>query len=485
MMTTANFKNKNGLFMSMLLLLFASITFITGVCHEPWADEAQAWLIARDASVFEILSSISRIEGTTPLWYFILKGLMVFDFPYSGFFLLPWIFGVVGVGIFLFKSPFPNWVKVLFPFTYFVVFQYAVVARQYSIGMSLLFLIASLYEKRHEHPFWYAFVLCLFAFSSTPGLLISGSLYFFFLCETNFLKENKMKNWQACGGIFIFFALCLLIIFPDFQSYVMSIKITQIPVFEKVLICMPSFVAQGFFSHSVYVSLTNVYLFIMAVLFVGHYFYENKNGLCMVACLYIPLILFYSIIYYAKWHCGYLFLLFFFCMWIFYHPSKFENLKDNVWMGFLFVLLFVQSAWGVFCVLYDVKHSYNAGKQVAEIITPYVQAQKQIIGSSYWSVSVQPYFPANIYSNFERSFWQNKNGVKEKELMPFVSKTMPDVVIVHPLQIGNFGAYQEKAFVQKLKNSNAYDKKSVSAYMVTKGEPLEDHTIDIYIKKGL
>ena len=69
--------------------------------------------------------------------------------------------------------------------------------------------------------------------------------------------------------------------------------------------------------------------------------------------------------------------------------------------------------------------------------------------------------------------------------MPFVSKTMPDVVIVHPLQIGDFGAYQEKAFVQKLKNSNAYDKKSVSAYMVTKGEPLEDHTIDIYIKKGL
>ena len=35
-----------------IFLLFAILTFFIGLHHEPWADEAQAWLIARDCTIY-------------------------------------------------------------------------------------------------------------------------------------------------------------------------------------------------------------------------------------------------------------------------------------------------------------------------------------------------------------------------------------------------------------------------------------------------
>jgi len=36
--------------------------------HEPWADEAQSWLLARDASLYDLWTRLLHYEGTTGLW---------------------------------------------------------------------------------------------------------------------------------------------------------------------------------------------------------------------------------------------------------------------------------------------------------------------------------------------------------------------------------------------------------------------------------
>lgn len=38
-----------------VVLAFAVLAYIIGGVHEPWSDEAQAWLIARDASLYDLL----------------------------------------------------------------------------------------------------------------------------------------------------------------------------------------------------------------------------------------------------------------------------------------------------------------------------------------------------------------------------------------------------------------------------------------------
>ncbi|MDE5564974.1 MAG: hypothetical protein K2I93_07440, partial [Oscillospiraceae bacterium] len=45
------------------LLLYVLCTAVISVFHEPFFDEAQAWQIARSASVLEILFDIPHYEG--------------------------------------------------------------------------------------------------------------------------------------------------------------------------------------------------------------------------------------------------------------------------------------------------------------------------------------------------------------------------------------------------------------------------------------
>lgn len=41
--------------------------------HEPWFDEAQSWLIARDASFRDMLLVRPHYEGHPPLWWLMLS----------------------------------------------------------------------------------------------------------------------------------------------------------------------------------------------------------------------------------------------------------------------------------------------------------------------------------------------------------------------------------------------------------------------------
>jgi len=44
--------------------------------HEPWFDEVQAWMIARCATIKELLTVIPHYEGHPPLWHMILMPIV-------------------------------------------------------------------------------------------------------------------------------------------------------------------------------------------------------------------------------------------------------------------------------------------------------------------------------------------------------------------------------------------------------------------------
>ena len=58
-----------GLIMCVLLLGSCAVGMYF---HEPWFDEIQAYLIARDASVHDILFHLPHYEGHPPLWHLLL-----------------------------------------------------------------------------------------------------------------------------------------------------------------------------------------------------------------------------------------------------------------------------------------------------------------------------------------------------------------------------------------------------------------------------
>ena len=93
---------------------FIGIAVFAGLHHEPWADEAQSWLIARDNDLVGIFKAV-RYEGTLPTWHLINKAFQLFGLDYDHIFVIPLVLTAIGV-ILLFLTDAPLLAKVMLPF---------------------------------------------------------------------------------------------------------------------------------------------------------------------------------------------------------------------------------------------------------------------------------------------------------------------------------------------------------------------------------
>ena len=129
--------------------------------HEPFADEAQGWQLARNLPLTSLFKTYIRYAAAPGLWHFLLWILIRAHVSYAG---LHWISGAIAgpsvTALLLFKSPFPLYLKLALPFTVFLVYQYAVVARNYVLAPILLYAIAFVWKK---NPLILALLLGLLA----------------------------------------------------------------------------------------------------------------------------------------------------------------------------------------------------------------------------------------------------------------------------------------------------------------------------------
>ena len=140
--------NARTLALLLAFVLYIAIIAIVMCFHEPWFDEAQSWLIARDSSLTDIISVRPHYEGHPPFWNLLLAIAAKNGVPYE--------FGIKGIQLvcasllgawLIFKSPFKrasSLATFLIPFTYFACFQYGVTSRPYAL-LCLSLLVAAHY----------------------------------------------------------------------------------------------------------------------------------------------------------------------------------------------------------------------------------------------------------------------------------------------------------------------------------------------------
>src|SRR5205807_46535 len=131
--------------------------------HEPWFDEAQAWLLGRDTTLWDLLAHRLRYEGTPGLWHALLWLAAHAGLPFSGLWLISATLAVAGAFVILTRAPFPYWLRVGTVFSYFVAYQYAIVARSYALDLVLIPLIAARFAERLRRPVLYGVLLGLAA----------------------------------------------------------------------------------------------------------------------------------------------------------------------------------------------------------------------------------------------------------------------------------------------------------------------------------
>lgn len=171
-----------------IILLFIIFSLPLLLNHEPWRDEAQAWLIARDSQNLTSIIHLMGYEGTPALWHFILFPLAKLELPYFSMAAVHFLLILSAIIVFINYAPFSKFQKLLFSFGYYIFYEYSIIARNYALSVLFLFLIASIYKERLKKPVLYSLLLILLANTNVYSLVIAIVLSVVYVSD---LKSQK------------------------------------------------------------------------------------------------------------------------------------------------------------------------------------------------------------------------------------------------------------------------------------------------------
>jgi hypothetical protein len=208
-----------------VLLAYSAVVLFTVQYHEKWSDEAQAWLIARDLDLKTIWFHELRYEGHPGLWHTILwVAQHVFHVPYAALGYIGVAFAIAGVAVLLFKAPFPWYVRWPLAFTYVMVYQYAVIARPYTL-LPLLCFTAAIFFKDKQRPERLTVVLVLLASLTFHGTMIAACLGVAYLMDSHrvwpHLEPKTRDRYFVCiaAMAIVFLALFFILKTPPDASF--------------------------------------------------------------------------------------------------------------------------------------------------------------------------------------------------------------------------------------------------------------------------
>lgn len=207
---------------------FIILSIVMFVFHEPWYDEIQAWMVASDATIGEMIWDLPHYEGHPPFWTLILALFAKTGVPMEiGLRIPTLLFSSIAAFFVIFKAPFHKWIRCLIPFSYFLFYQYTVICRPYSMMFLGFVLAAMFFKERNKKPIRYLAALYLLCMSSAYGIMFAGVLCLIWTVEIvkelrgkEFVKKAvKDKRTWALVVMLIFAVALLMIIWPADNAF--------------------------------------------------------------------------------------------------------------------------------------------------------------------------------------------------------------------------------------------------------------------------
>lgn len=387
------------------LITYTSVVAIAVPFHESWMDEAQAWQLARSLSLRQLFGTYLRYEGSPGLWHFLLWLMNRLHIPYAGMCWLSAGLGVAATALLLFRSPLPRYLKLSLPFTFFLLYQYAVVGRNYALAPLLLYLAAIAWKK---NPVALAVVLGLLANVSLHAAVISGGLAAVYAIE---LIRNRQQDdvqerrylFIAVGLLVVFYAFAVWSAWPpaDLDLSVMRGKDRNFwtSTIGSICwaVCEPSLLSLVFWG------------------VIGLWFAARRKLLYLLPVLFFAI--FSGAVYFNWWHAGLTIPLLISILWITW-PGAWEGPFEFDWSAriALAVVIATHIAWSGYALVYDHFHAYSPDPAAARFLRPYVYHGDKIVvtyskvnptwgGKAFPAIGILPYFDHNIFANLPYPFW--------------------------------------------------------------------------------
>ena len=240
------------------LSVFVIAQVVVAVFHEPWFDEAQAWQIAKCASLKELLFFIPHYEGHPPLWHLILALPAKLGVPFEiGLKSVGFVFAAASAALVLFRSKLPRTARLLLPFSYFFFYQYGVIVRPYGLMMLVMLLLGMEFPAWNARPWRVVGLLILLCLTCAYGIVLAGGIAICMLWEllrekgfAGLLRELlRDRRTKALLCLLVCALLLIAEILPRPDTYSPTVAETDKNSFLVCLLCsLLTFPGECFFT---------------------------------------------------------------------------------------------------------------------------------------------------------------------------------------------------------------------------------------------
>lgn len=408
-------------------LWIAVVAFILPY-HEKWADEAQAWLIARDLDLKTIWFHELRYEGSPGLWHTILWiAQHVFHARYDSIGYIGAVCALAGVAVLIFKAPFPRYIRWPLAFTYFMVYQYAVIARPYTLMPLLAFSSALLFKDR-DHPERMTIVLVLLANLSLHGTILAGCIGFVYLLDAIRVWSTldaavKKRYWVSIAVMVATFIFIVLILkpTPDVVEFAKKKTLDQLPASIQAM--QPTKLTK--LESAISGAFLDYWLPSALFLLLAGWWCQIRRRLLIYALPVTLMIALYALIHGYAHHHGTIFLAAITGLWIAWptpeEQHSFSRIERRA-TGIMTVALLVLCAMNIWDAEVALRNEYLFPYSGAEDAAKYLKLvgadRGKIVGFLYGVIGIQPYFDHNILANLPYSYFHHGLPMRGFDLEP-------------------------------------------------------------------
>lgn len=427
--------NARTLALLLAFVLYIAIIAIVMCFHEPWFDEAQSWLIARDSSLADIISVRPHYEGHPPFWNLLLAIAAKNSVPYE--------FGIKGIQLvcasllgawLIFKSPFKSASSLatfLIPFTYFACFQYGVTSRPYAL-LCLSLLVAAHYwnsaDSKTSSAWKLAISLMFMCLLSVYGIAFAAGFTIAWIWRVFSKNISKTLNFSSIlhaikatiasnlarfiswGLIAIFGAANLALVWPAKNAFATRATIDGNSTIAKCfafIFVMPSESMFTSFYGDIsmrrmpfdFLPITICTIFSLVIWAFAIKIAKRRKLLTVLVIPYLVLTI-VAVRYFTLHHAGLIFVFLLSVLWISHikeplstkdipaifvkvAPTKFRFIKNKAFKINLLISIILAPSliWNAFACVNDILFDYSPSRAVAQYISSNHLQNKRFVAS--------------------------------------------------------------------------------------------------------
>ena len=461
---------KETTYLLLLTAIYFTVSLIGVLHHELWLDEAHHWLLARDSNSIADLIQNTRTEGHPLLWSFLLYGITRFTSDPFWMQFLHIVISTSFVWVFLKKAPLNLVFKTLFIFGYFIIFEYNLISRNYSIGILFLFLACAVFKDRSSRFILLAFYLAIASNTHLMFSVIAFALFITIILEH--YQNKQLFNAKNLTGYLIFglgLASIIIQIKTTNSSWLLD-PIEKIPFAERLikgygslfkgLVNIPDFTTIHFWNSNLIVNSNRTLAAILALLIYFLpllLFFKNRKTLYFVYTALIGTQIFFFITQRAATRFnGITFIILIIALWIenyyaaedckwnrLFNSLNFTLFKKPIVYGLLVIQLFS----GIYAFSMDIMYPFSSAKETVDFTKTNQFKHKEIITISCDGTLLSAYLERKIYflcdqslqsfCNWNASCGGNINRTESIKMLTNYMENHDDVLFISYYSLGN------------------------------------------------